>query len=75
MDPQLLSINHTDPLWLGIAFLFGLATRTVGLPPMVGFLLAGFLLNLMNVQGGDFLNAIADLGITLYCFRSASNSN
>ncbi len=68
MDPQLLSINHTDPLWLGIAFLFGLATRTVGLPPMVGFLLAGFMLNMLNVEGGDFLNAVADLGITLLLF-------
>ncbi|MES9946804.1 MAG: cation:proton antiporter family protein [Candidatus Thiodiazotropha sp.] len=68
MDPQLLSIHHTDPLWIAIAFLCGLAIRVVGLPPMVGFLLAGFMLNALGAEGGEFLNAMADLGITLLLF-------
>lgn len=68
MDPQLISINYNDPLWLAFAFVSGLAVKAVGLPPMVGFLLAGFALNGMEVQGGEFLNAMADLGITLLLF-------
>jgi predicted Kef-type K+ transport protein len=68
MDPQLVSIHYSDPLWLAIAFLCGLATRAVGLPPMVGFLMAGFTLSALGAQGGEFLNAVADLGITLLLF-------
>jgi predicted Kef-type K+ transport protein len=68
MDPQLISIHYSDPLWIAIAFLCGLAVRVVGLPPMIGFLLAGFMLNVLGAQGGEFLNAVADLGITLLLF-------
>ncbi len=68
MDPQLLSIHYSDPLWIAIAFLFGLAIRGVGLPPMVGFLVAGFTLKALGAEAGDFLNAMADLGITLLLF-------
>ncbi len=68
MDSQLLSIHYSDPLWIAIAFLFGLAVKAIGLPPMIGFLLAGFMLNALNVEGGTFLSAMADLGITLLLF-------
>jgi len=68
MDPQLISIHYSDPLWIAIAFLCGLAIRAVGLPPMVGFLLAGFMLNALGAEGGEFLNAVSDLGITLLLF-------
>jgi predicted Kef-type K+ transport protein len=40
----------------------------VGLPPLVGFLVAGFMLNALGAEGGEFLNAMADLGITLLLF-------
>jgi len=68
MDPQLLSIHYSDPLWIAIAFLCGFAIRVVGLPPLVGFLAAGFMLNALGAEGGEFLNAMADLGITLLLF-------
>jgi len=68
MDPQLLSIHYSDPLWIAIAFLCGLAIKVVGLPPLVGFLAAGFMLNALGAEGGEFLNAMADLGITLLLF-------
>jgi predicted Kef-type K+ transport protein len=35
---------------------------------MVGFLAAGFLLNICGAEGGEFLNAMADIGITLLLF-------
>lgn len=68
MDPQLLSIHYSDPLWIAVAFLCGLAVRMVGLPPLVGFLAAGFILNLLGAEGGEFLSAMADIGITLLLF-------
>ena len=68
MDTQLLSIHYSDPLWIAIAFLFGLALRVVGLPPMIGFLLAGFLLSALGAEGGEFLDAMANFGITLLLF-------
>jgi len=68
MDPQLLSIHYSDPLWIAIAFLCGLAIRVVGLPPMVGFLAAGFALKALGAEGDEFLNVMADLGITLLLF-------
>ncbi|OOZ44422.1 cation:proton antiporter family protein [Solemya velum gill symbiont] len=68
MDPQLLSIHYSDPLWIAIAFLCGLAIKAIGLPPLVGFLFAGFMLNLLGAEGGEFLGAMADLGITLLLF-------
>ncbi len=68
MDPQLISINYSDPMWIAIAFFFGLGVRAIGLPPMIGFLAAGFALNTLGAKGGEFLNATADLGITLLLF-------
>lgn len=40
----------------------------MGLPPLVGFLVAGFSLNYVGAEGGEFLNEIADLGIALLLF-------
>ncbi|PNU19582.1 potassium transporter Kef [Geothermobacter hydrogeniphilus] len=57
-----------DPLWLTIAFGCGYLLRQVGLPPMVGFLIAGFVLNGLGIQGGDLLQTMADLGVTLLLF-------
>lgn len=68
MDSLLLSIEPSDPLWIAIAFACGLALRLVGLPPLVGYLAAGFLLNALGAQGGEFLEATADLGVTLLLF-------
>lgn len=68
MDPQLLSIHYGDPLWIAIAFMCGLGVKTAGLPPLVGFLIAGFALNALGVKEGGFLGVLADLGITLLLF-------
>ena len=52
-------------VFLLTAFGFGLAARTVGLPPLVGYLVAGFVLNSFGVAGGDILARISDAGVTL----------
>jgi predicted Kef-type K+ transport protein len=53
---------------VGLAFLFGLALSRIGLPPMVGFLLAGFAYNLAGFPQPEGLEFVADLGITLLLF-------
>lgn len=68
MDPQLLSIGSKDPLWIAIAFVCGFLVKLIKLPPLIGFLAAGFILNILGAEGGPFLNATADLGITLLLF-------
>ncbi len=68
MESLLLSINPQDPLWIAIAFACGLAVRLFGLPPLVGFLIAGFVLHAAGLESGEFLQEIADLGVTLLLF-------
>lgn len=57
-----------DHLLIAVAFILGLAVRQVGLPPMLGYLAAGFLLNWFGFEGGEQLQRIADLGVTLLLF-------
>ncbi|MGB0682884.1 MAG: cation:proton antiporter [Magnetovibrionaceae bacterium] len=68
MESILISIDYKDPLWIAIAFGFGLIVKQFKLPPMVGFLVAGFILHLLGAEGDQFLSAIADLGVTLLLF-------
>lgn len=57
-----------DPLLLTAAFILGFAVRQVGLPPMVGFLIAGFSLHAFGIQGGAALERVADIGVILLLF-------
>ena len=57
-----------DPLWILVAFILGFAVNRVGLPPLVGYLIAGFVLQALGVEGGATLEKIADLGVTLLLF-------
>jgi predicted Kef-type K+ transport protein len=57
-----------DPLWLVVAFALGLAVSRIGLPPLVGFLAAGFVLKAFDVEGGETLERIGDLGVQLLLF-------
>mgnify|MGYP005647208905 FL=1 len=68
MDPILISIDYHDPAWIAFAFIFGLAFKHFNLPPMVGFLVAGFLLHFLGAESDQFLLEIADLGVTLLLF-------
>lgn len=55
-------------LIVSIAFALGLLARLVGLPPLVGFLIAGFALHAVGVPADPTLQVIADLGVTLLMF-------
>ncbi len=68
MDQFLISIDYRDPAWIAIAFAFGLLFKQFKLPPMVGFLVAGFVLHFLGAESDQFLMEIADLGITLLLF-------
>lgn len=68
MDFEWAAVALSDVIWIAIAFVLGLASRSVGLPPLVGFLAAGFFLNAMGVTSGAMLEKISDLGITLLLF-------
>ena len=57
-----------DPLWIVAAFVFGAGSSRIGLPPLVGYLIAGFVLNGFGVEGGQILSEIADIGVTLLLF-------
>jgi predicted Kef-type K+ transport protein len=57
-----------EPLWILIAFILGFAAYRVGLPPLVGYLIAGFVLQAFGVAGGEALDRIADLGVMLLLF-------
>lgn len=55
-------------LIISMTFGFGLCARLVSLPPLVGFLMAGFALRAMGVPENDLVQAAADLGVTLLMF-------
>ncbi len=57
-----------NPFWILAAFLFGAVISRIGLPPLVGYLLAGFALNSIGVTGGELLESVADAGVTLLLF-------
>lgn len=55
-------------IWILFAFLGGLAAKLVKLPPLIGFLLAGFILHYFGLEAHRSLDVFADLGITLMLF-------
>lgn len=57
-----------DPLIILIALACGMASRALGLPALIGYLTAGFLLHTLNLQGGEILKLLSDMGITLLLF-------
>jgi len=57
-----------DFAFLLVAFICGLSIKIIGLPPLIGFLVAGFALNILGFQANETLYSLADLGITLMLF-------
>jgi len=53
---------------VGFAFFFGVLLSRIGLPPMVGFLVAGFAYNMAGFEAPEGLQLVADLGVTLLLF-------
>lgn len=57
-----------DAIFIAVAFGLGLLARQIRLPPMVGFLIAGFILQAIGHQAGESLRTLADLGVKLLLF-------
>ncbi len=57
-----------DTILIVTAFIFGFASRQIGLPPLVGFLVAGFVLNIMGIEPTQTLHELSDIGIILLLF-------
>jgi len=68
MESLLLTIDYHDPLLLAAAFVAGFVFYRIGLPPLVGFLAAGFGLGAMGAEATPLLKELADLGVTLLLF-------
>jgi predicted Kef-type K+ transport protein len=65
----MLDTWYLDATWISVAFLGGLLARKINLPPLVGFLAAGFALNFAGFNaGGIALEAVSNLGVMLLLF-------
>jgi predicted Kef-type K+ transport protein len=52
-----------DVFLFAVAFFFGLLAQQFGLPPLVGFLISGFVLHALGQRGGQTLDTISNLGV------------
>ncbi|MGB0453008.1 MAG: cation:proton antiporter [Bacteriovoracaceae bacterium] len=57
-----------DILWISIAFFLGMIVTAVKLPPMIGYLAAGFLLRYFGIESFPGLSELSELGISLLLF-------
>ena len=58
----------TVTIWLSFAFALGLAVRLLGLPPLVGYLAAGFLLSFFGHDTNPILKEVSHAGVLLLLF-------
>lgn len=63
-----------EAVWIGFAFSMGLVVRMVGLPPLVGYLAAGFVIASLSselglpTESGEILQHVSHLGVLLLLF-------
>lgn len=57
-----------DYLWIAVAFVCGFLFKQINLPPLVGYLAAGFGLHALGIEPEDSLRTLANLGVTLLLF-------
>ncbi len=55
-------------LWIGVAFLLGFLAKRLGQPPLLGFLAAGFVLELLGFRPDIALEELANVGVLLLLF-------
>lgn len=60
--------NNMELILISVAFISGFIALKCNLPPLVGFLLAGFGLHAFGFQSNDTIITLADLGVTLLLF-------
>lgn len=57
-----------DVIWIAAAFALGFLAKSLRLPPLVGYLVTGFILFALGIEGGTTLQKFADIGVTLLLF-------
>ena len=57
-----------DVIWISLAFGLGLLSRQLGLPPLLGYLVAGFALHSFGVEADDVIREFSQIGVTLLLF-------
>ncbi|WP_135256637.1 cation:proton antiporter family protein [Thermus caldilimi] len=57
-----------EALWVAAAFTLGLLASRLGLPPLVGYLGAGFALHSLGLRETEFLHHAAEIGVLLLLF-------
>jgi predicted Kef-type K+ transport protein len=62
------SAGMLDVVWITLAYVLGLLSRVVGLPPLVGYLVAGFVLFGFGVKADAVITEFAEMGVTLLLF-------
>lgn len=55
-------------IWVGSAFISGLIAARLTLPPLVGYLIAGYVLHSLDIAPLQSLNHLAEIGIELLLF-------
>lgn len=58
----------TIALWLGGAFVLGFSVRQLGLPPLVGFLLAGFAFRALGFEVDNIIETLSHIGVLILLF-------
>ncbi len=57
-----------DIIWISVSFVCGLLAVAGRLPPMIGYLGAGFLLHYLGIESVSGLKELSDVGISLLLF-------
>ena len=64
LEPWLL-----NTVWISLAFLCGWLAKRITLPPLIGFLAAGFALNALDItQGSQAMDVASSIGVMLLLF-------
>lgn len=65
----MLELWTIDAIWISVAFVLGMLAKKLNLPPLIGFLAGGFLINFAGFhEGGIALDVVADIGVMLLLF-------
>ncbi|MDD5578772.1 MAG: cation:proton antiporter [Methylobacter sp.] len=55
-------------IWVGAAYIVGLIASRLSFPPLVGYLVAGYILHVLGIESAQTLTHLADIGIELLLF-------
>jgi len=58
----------TAVIWISLAFVLGILMRLIGLPPLVGYLAAGFILSYQGYSTNHLIEEIAHAGVLMLLF-------